>query len=105
VERSRDAAFIAALTDDTQNATCRIREIERRRGSTKLDSNDVVKERFFCLQKGSAIAFQPAQMVLPYKGHLDIARNGLLVSAKRRGTTKNGSHGSTRNNILSAISH
>jgi hypothetical protein len=104
MERGRDE-IDHTLTHDTEDATCRIREIERRGRSTELGSNHVIQERLGRLQKRSAIAFEPAQMVLSHKGHFDIARHGLLVSAKRRGTTKNGSHGSTRKNILSAISH
>jgi hypothetical protein len=39
-------------------------------------------------------------MVLSHKGHFDVARNGLLVCGKRRGTTEHRSHGSTRKVIF-----
>ena len=104
VERGRDLTLITALTDDTEDATCRIREVERRGRSTELGSNDVIQKWVLCLQKGATIAFQPAKMVISDKGHFDIARNGLLVRAERGGTTEDRSHGSTRKNILSAIS-
>ena len=94
------ANITRTLTDNTEDATCRIREIELRCGSTELDSNHVVKERVLRLQKRSAVAFQPTKLVLSYKRHFDVARNGLLVRAERGGTTEDRSHGSTRIDIF-----
>ncbi len=89
-----------ALTNNTEDTTCRIREVKGRPRSTELVSDYIIKERILRLGQRSTIAFHPAQMVCACKGHFDIARDGLLVCRKGRGTTKNGSHGSTRNNIL-----
>lgn len=58
MERGRDE-IDHTLTDDTEDATSRIREIERRGRSTELGSNHVIQERLDRLQKRSAIAFQP----------------------------------------------
>jgi len=68
MQRGRDLTLITALTHHTQNATCRIREIERCGRSTKLGSNDVIQKRVLRLQKRSAVAFQPAKMVISDKG-------------------------------------